>query len=256
MNKLAKFWRAMPLLQPPYIHPADLPIFCAHPNLFDEGKSDFRRFIKGPRFGNFDDNKFHASLLPSPFGGDLNRAKIFILMLNPGFAFADYHKDKLSQRWKKRTLHQKLSRAEFPFTALNPELCYRPGFIWWEKKLRQVLKRIAKERFNGSYFEAMRSLSKNLAVIELVPYHSASFKGSKIIRELPSVEVAKQFVHDVLLPHARRGKATVIVTRKAKEWGLKEGRNVVVYGREHARGASLGARTLGGKAILKHYGIT
>lgn len=100
----------------------------------------------------------------------------------------------------------------------------------------------------------MRSLSQRLAVIELIPYHSGSFKAYKIIEKLPSAQAARDYVQKAVLPKARRGDAVVIVTRKVREWRVG-GKNVILYKGSETRGASMSPRSKGGLAILKRYGI-
>ena len=104
-----------------------------------------------------------------------------------------------------------------------------------------MLREVAKERFDGSYVRAMRDLSHRLASVELV-------------RQLVSTRRARQFV-ERLLPAVKRGEKTLIVTRKAKEWGIKAGRNVVVYtGGTHPRGASraCNSRRTGHPQAIRH----
>ncbi|WP_454632785.1 hypothetical protein [Bradyrhizobium cenepequi] len=253
MNSLVRFWRRCDFRNPPYIHPDDRDIVLANPKLFDTTVVTFDSFLTSDRFGRFDDNRFHMSLLPSPYGGDLDRADIYILMLNPGFSPADYYHTAESRSRKIRMLRQSMNREKFPFVSLDPELCWRPGFVWWEKKLREVIGRIADAK-KLSYVEAMQDLSQRLAVVELVPYHSSSFRAAKVITQLASVNAARTYVRKSLLPRARSGDAVIIVTRKIKAWGIK-GRNVVLYENGETRGASMGIRSRGGKAILKRYGI-
>jgi len=92
-----------------------------------------------------------------------------------------------------------------------------------------------------------------VAQIELVPYHSSAFGGHALIEKLESVRVARRYVHDVLVPAARKGAKTIIVTPQAEAWGVKRGRGVVIYKGGQTRGASLGPDTPGGKAILRRY---
>ena len=42
----------------------------------------------------------------------------------------------------------------------------------------------------------------------------------------------------------------MIITRKAKEWGVEPSSRVIVFGAREARGANLGPDTRGGRAIL------
>jgi hypothetical protein len=195
--------------------------------------------------------------LPVPYIGNLNQADILIFLLNPGFTYSDYWAESKMPGFRvrlERNLQQSFEETEFPFLYLDPEFCWHPGFIWWEKKLRDVITDIAKQYFNGKYRAALRDLSRRLACLELVPYHSASFGDHALIEQLPSVQVVRQFVRDTLVPDANAHKRTLIVTRQVKVWGLPTNtKNTVVYEGGHTRGASLSVKSSGGDAILKRY---
>jgi len=153
-------------------------------------------------------------------------------------------------------LRQSFGGVEFPFLGLDPQFCWHGGFVWWEKKLRGVITEIASKRFKGRYFEALRDLSKKLACVELVPYHSPSFSGHALINYLPSVKMVQTFVRKSLVPDANEDKRTLIVTRQAKAWGLPPStKKLVIYMGGETRGASLSPNSRGGKAILRRYDI-
>jgi hypothetical protein len=82
--------------------------------------------------------------------------------------------------------------------------------------------------------------------IKLVPYHSISFGTSK---RLASANVARRFASRLTADR------TVIVTRGVRDWSLPDAPNIIKYPPSHARSASLGPKTLGGRAILAAYGI-
>ena len=152
-----------------------------------------------------------------------------------------------------KTIAQDFTGTEFPFIWLDPEYCWHGGFRWWESKLRPILRIIAENKLRGNYLSALRSLSKRLAAVELVPYHSSTFKAHRLIEDLPSVHAARIFVQDILM----QADKTVIVTRQVEAWKLPKGLpNLISYGRGLARGASLGPDTPGGRAILAQYGIS
>lgn len=269
-NSLVRFWDSFKIGEAPYIHPKDknykfkkgrskgqtiLETDCVHKNAMD-----FKAFLKSKSFGNDKDTGFHLSILPSPYKGDLKRAKIFILLLNPGLSYTDYYGERRGDgnltRKLKANLKQKLGKSKFPFIWLDPGLCWHAGFVWWESKLRNVLRKIAKNDSKSSYNEALQRLSQKIACIEIVPYHSLKFKNSSFLHELPSVKAAKNFVLKNLLPRAERGEITLIVTRQSKAWGLKKLKEkIIVYEGGQTRGASLGSCTEGGKAILQKFGI-
>ena len=57
-------------------------------------------------------------------------------------------------------------------------------------------------------------LQSQIASIELVPYHSKRFSfPAKLVPSLKSTDLAKKYVHEVLLPAALRGERLVVATR-------------------------------------------
>jgi hypothetical protein len=249
VNDLIKFWESLNSSVPPFIHPGDQELLETEPRL------NFQKYINGkrfdPRVGGF-----HFSLFPVPYAGDLQNAKIVILLLNPGFNYSDYWAEYESRGFRsrlKRNLAQEFGTGDFPFMFLDPQFCWHTGFHWWEKKLRSVACELVRKRKAKNYLEALRCLSKNIACIELIPYHSASFQKPRLIKTLPSAEAARSFVQERLRPMAEKGKKTLIVTRNADGWGFEKARvskELRIYSSGHARGAHLGTNTDGGKAIL------
>ena len=198
------------------------------------------------------------SLLPVPYAGDLKKADIIILLLNPGLGASDYWGEFSVPAYRERiekTLRQDLSGAEYPFCYLDPEICWSGGFRYWEKKFHPLLSIIAKEKFNGRYLDALRHFSTRLATVELVPYHSPTFDAHSLVEKLPSVKQIQRFVRENLLPDVGAGKKSLIVTRRAKDWGMPVSPHVIVYQGWETRGANFGPTSSGGRAILKRYGI-
>lgn len=239
------------------MHPEDWPILQRFTKHIDADPKDFRQFLKSDRFGSRD-HKLHLSLLPLPYSGNLETAEIFILLLNPGFSYVDYYEEYECDAFRERrikNLAQDFEGVEFPFSGLDPEFCWGGGFAWWESKLYDVIGRIAQKRFSGRYLHALQYLSQRMAHVELIPYHSSGFSSHALIQKLPSAQMARAFVRDVLIPDARRGDRIVIVTRRAKDWGFPKGRRgVVIYKGGHTRGASLSPNSSGGRAILRRLG--
>lgn len=256
-NDLIEFWRQAQISEPPFVHPADLEILRTQARWIEDDAVDFESYISGPRFAACKDDRFHLSLLPLPYAGDLERADFIILLLNPGFSYTDYWGETNVPEFRKQllsNLNQQFDRQEYGFPYLDPQFCWHSGFVWWEKKLRELVQEIARRKFNGNYRDALKEFSHRIASLELVPYHSSSFKEHGVIDRLPSVAKIRTFVHDKLVPAARAGKKTLIITRQAKAWKLRTGEeNIVVYEGGHTRGASLSLRSEGGKTILRHY---
>jgi len=255
------FWQRCSLDERLLCHPDDKLMLQSKPTLADTGGITFPEFIKSCRFRK-KESKLHLSLTPVPYVGNIRKADIFILGLNPGVHPADYWAETLdephSRRFRERragALRQNFDRIEFPFLSLDPEFSWHSGFFYWEKKLREVIFLIAERWCECSYLDALRSVANRLAVIELVPYHSEQFGAHSFINKLPSIQTAKRFVHQAILPDARHGRKVIIVTRQARNWGLdkEDSEYVCVYDSTQARGASLSPNSPGGKAILRHY---
>jgi hypothetical protein len=260
LNDLISFWQRCPTGKPPFTHPDDLRVLQKKGKTdVDERSMNFDSYLTDQRFGRFDDRRLHSSLLPVPYLGDLANAKIVILLLNPGLSYTDYWGEAKMSTFRRRlvdNLGQSFNGVEFPFLGLDPQFCWWGGFVWWEKKLRDVATIIADKKFYGKYFDALRDLSTKLACVELIPYHSSSFSSHAILEQLPSSKMIRKFVLESLIPDSQAGKRTLIVTRQIKAWKLpKQNDNIVVYEGGHTRGASLSQNSSGGKAILKSYGI-
>lgn len=253
MNSLVEFWSDCDLRKGPFIHPLDREVLANHPKLVDRKVRTHKSFVRGADFGKFDDRHFHFSLLPVPYIGNLDKARVVILMLNPGLSLADYFTDDdtLHSRDLRRVIRQDFRNIEFPFLSLDPKYCWTGGFVWWEKKLRKVVLQVGEKR-RLNYSDALRYVSQRIACIELVPYHSRKFGGQRLLNKLPSEISARQYVANVLVPKARRGEVKVIAARSARAWDLGAScRHVVAYQGGLTRSAPMGPNTPGGKALLR-----
>ncbi|HEX4042377.1 MAG TPA: hypothetical protein VHY10_11790 [Xanthobacteraceae bacterium] len=259
MNSLVEFWRSYSLAGPPYIHPEDKAALGQglQGAYFDGSIDTFDSFVAGSRFGKFSDNRFFTALVPAPYMGQLDKADIVILMLNPGFEYVDYFAEYRMpgiKEMRHKTFRQELDDFKFPFCWLNPEYCWHSGFMYWERKLRKVISEIANRHYCDRYLDALEGLSRRLATLQLVPYHSAKFEAGKIIEKLPSVREMKKYAKDTLEPAARRGEKTLIVMRQRQAWSLNDQKpNIVVYDSNLALGARLEPTTRGGEAILNRF---
>jgi hypothetical protein len=76
-----EFWRETKIGKSPIIHQGDEGILSVE-------NCNYRSYIQYANSAEFNDkkNQFHLGLIPVPFAGDINRADIFILLLNPGFS--------------------------------------------------------------------------------------------------------------------------------------------------------------------------
>ena len=197
--------------------------------------------------------KVHLNLLPIPYIGNIEKAKVIILSANPGLGATDYKIDDEDDSYRKILMNnlKQESFDDFPFFCLNPQYAWHGGFDYWEPRFWPIIVQLI-EKKSLNYYGALREISNLIAVIEYIPYHSIS---SPVFRGLESTRMMKEYVHKVLLSRARNGQIDIIVTRKAKEWGLSNEKHVIVYSSGQARSASLGIESDGGKRILKYFGI-
>ena len=255
MHDLIRAWRSARMDGPPYVLPGDERLLEHQRPLVLRSREEV---LRHPDFDFSGDGRIHLGLLPVPFAGDLARADIFILLLNPGFKPADYFTEFGNSEFRAalRTNLKQPSRAPaYPLFYLNPQFADSGGYRYWREKLARLLA-MAQQKHDQKLKDVLRTFSRRIAILELFPYHSSVAGLSRaMLRSLRSVELMHAFVHDVLVPRARAGDALLIVTRKAAEWGLKSHRNVVVYGAMEARSAHLTPASAGGRAIARRLGL-
>ena len=261
-NALVTFWRKFePKPGQLNVHPEDLDWLREQEGKpFNQAHESFPQFIHGTRFGNEEDAIPHLSLLPSPFHGDLNRADIFILLMNPGFSASDYYADQ-DPSFRSHTianLRQRGINPKFPYFSLNPEFVWSGAFQWIESRMRPILHAI-QEKHCCSYYDALSTLSRRLAVVELFPYHSANGRAipSGVWKELPSVKQAKTFVSEELLKPG--SNYLVVLARSHEKWDLPKRRISNLVECAKGRGITFNPKLIGekasaGKAILAKLG--
>src|SRR6266542_3172657 len=89
---LIEEWAAWEALMPPFVLARDEEVLI-------EGRSGkslvtvatWNEAYSDDQFGAPGDGRLHLGLLPQPFCGNLRRATIYILLLNPGLGSTDYY---------------------------------------------------------------------------------------------------------------------------------------------------------------------
>lgn len=238
-------WRGVSL-KPPFVLPGDA-VLLEKRHERRRCVLDLRQYLADPNFGSRD-KRLHLGLLPHPFAGRIDSAPVVLLCLNPGLNPQDYFGEYQFgfDAIRRRNLVQ---GPLMPW--LDPQLSWHSGFKYWHAKFAGIIDEVRRRR-RISRLEALRFVGEEIALLQLVPYHSASFGlPRRLVEQLESVRLARTFLNDVLLPRARNGKALVVCTRAAKRWRLDNEDSVLVYGPAQARGASIGPNTQGGKRILE-----
>ena len=165
---------------------------------------------------------FELSILPSPYNGDLARAKVFILLLNPGLSLADYHiaPDKEFVEESLSIINQEGFDSKFPFSCLNPNFYYWSGFQYWHSRLKPLILEIKTQKGLSTYKEALSFVAKNIATVQFVAYHSSQFgsEHEKISKQLSSNQKILQDSVKELIERARRKEIILLVGRAFQKW--------------------------------------
>jgi hypothetical protein len=177
-------------------------------------------------------------------------------MLNPGLSHGDYHAEYEASGFRSeqiRNLHQENGSTEYPFLFLNPQYAWHPGFVYWQSKFDDIL-RVISPKFRNNYQEALGFLSQKIASLELIAYHSRSHKRVPPAKLPTSTKLMLEFVHNELVPLAKRDQVSIIVTRGIRDWGIaveKGISSIIQYNGSEARAAYLTATSRGGSEILR-----
>lgn len=251
LESLLKTWQSLDLNKPPYILTGDQKILNESRTPISS-ISDFADWHSDKDFGQRPPHELQAGLLPIPYLGDLRKARVFLLTLNPGFGNLDIQSESTNPIFKHDlalNLHQTGLDPEYPFLTLNPKYSWHGGYEYWIKRFTDLVAFFQTDR-KCSFRESLAFIAQNVAILEAAPYHSTSFDVSKkVISQLQSSKAIYAFVREELLPRALEGKVLLIVLRANWFWGLKASAKVIIYEQSEARGSSLSLNSRGGKAI-------
>jgi len=194
--EIVRYWQQLDTEAGEFVHPED------------EGHRFQLR-----RYGFADD------LFPAPYVGSLADAAVVFAMINPGLQTGENSEYVMEKRPEMRealeaNLRQDLRGRKYPFMCLDPELSYHPGYDYWYSRLKRSIEDFA-SRYNTSLEDAQGFFADNVAILELVPYHSVEYKGA-LHRTLPSSKQALRAFEQL------RKERLVIVSRKHRDWGLRK----------------------------------
>lgn len=159
-----------------------------------ECDKDYPNYLFVPKYGLKLKN-----LIPSPYTGDPKNSIIYLLALNSGYT--ENIDEKFHMKYESLLKDQLVHKFDdYPFMPLNPCFEGDPGYIWWHKKLRHLIKEfdvkfIANKIFNIEYF----------------PYRSKKFK------ELPVILPSQKYTFS-LVEEAISNEKIIIIMRSKKYW--------------------------------------
>jgi hypothetical protein len=247
---LIEAWGEQEFRRPPYK-------FSGDEDRFLTGKTISIRndeLIRHENYADLDPRMLHLALIPVPFVGNLERADIFIALINPGLCLGLDHYVETIPEFRdllRRNLKQELGSEAYPFFKLDPRWHWTSAGTWWHRLFGGIIRAIAKNN-GSSYVEATKLVSKRIAALELVPYHSGnSTHISGLARKLESSRLMKAYANEVIIPRAKSGEALFVVASGRSMWGVTSRHPNVVYPPENSRRALFDVGNGAGQKILR-----
>jgi hypothetical protein len=171
-------------------------------------------------------DKLHINLHPQPFIGDIEKAFVYMLFGNPGFAIHDYA-DELDNPAHAAACVANLRQSSQGFFPLLPASADTGVANYWTGRLKSLIVALS-GRLKITTTAATNVVVQRIALIEAGAYHSKKFPGDWC-DDLPSSRAAKIFVKQVLVPRAQRGEALLFVWRRAAFWSVPPGTRGVIH---------------------------
>lgn len=189
-------------------------------------------YLKNSAYKDGDKRKtaIHFELLPQPLIGDVENAKIIICSLNPGFSTDDYKADELHRYDILEQLNPDNHNKTLFWLTEKPDNKgnLSGGAKWWQGKLDQkdknkslvykIIEEYSKKGISKSEEDVFDLLSKNMAAIELFPYHSEKFNSK--YAKCNSTDKIKDYVWNTLVKNAEKKNQLICFTRSFALWGL------------------------------------
>lgn len=138
---------------------------------------------------------------PEPYIGDINKARVIFLVLNPGFAESDVTVNPQNPYWVSETRKSLQHEAEVPFFYLSDRLAETGGYKWWRTHLKPL----------NDAGVSWEQLGQYCMCIELFSYHSIRYKHNK--QYLPSQQYSFWLVRE-----AMRLNKTIVIMRAKSKW--------------------------------------
>lgn len=187
----------------------------------------------------------HTGLVPLPFVGDVRRAKVYFLLLNPGLSANDYYAEYEAKGFRQRllaNLRQDFTETEYPFYPLDPDCAWHSGNEYWEGKLKHIALQLC-QRSSLPHSQVRKFLAQSVCAIEMLPYHSVSLDVPwGAMKKFSSVALARRCVK-ALMPRAQAGGCMLVVMRRVTHWEVNvDCEHVVRFSGGQSRGAHLGIK--------------
>ena len=144
------------------------------------------------------EHKLQTSVMPAPYNGGLDAAKVVFLSLNPGYDVSDNFRTEEYRKAIRENLADPYGYNNFVYLDksfssinVNGNIIKDPGYEWWEKRTRKLVERCGE-------------IKGRFMALEWFPYVSQKFKKPKEI--FPS----QMFTFELVREAIRRNKLIVI----------------------------------------------
>ena len=158
--------------------------------------------------------QYRTEVPPMPFSGNLLRAKVIMLTLNPGYV-EKVNKDKclkMKEAEKEQLLHLMRKALTLDGDGIyDHTVCSRDqGAHYWEKSFAKL----AMDAYGCPSNEINHPIYDDIAFFQLIGYHSVKFKDSAEIRHLPSMVFTKLLIKYL----ATKTDKTFLILRSEELW--------------------------------------
>ncbi|MBS0178607.1 MAG: hypothetical protein JSR20_07570 [Nitrospira sp.] len=199
---------------PSYVFPGDVLDDVPHVTL-----RDHEAFIHSREFELQNKQCLHLGLLPQPYIGNLEKARLILLGLNPGCNSGEYYYDR-NENFRNAlvgNIRLEWEQGGFPFIFLNPEFAWHSGFAYWTKHLKGLIETVQRMNRLFTYTDTLKYVSQRIACIELIPYHSIKSPSLRNLR-LQSTDMAIEYLRGVLKARVSQDKCFLLALRQRKQW--------------------------------------
>ena len=144
-------------------------------------------------------HSLRTELRPAFGAGPLAKARVVLCYLNNKFTEED---DKLGIDPIERLIDPPEDWGEYLAGIIEGRRDPLPFRPWGEVRIRDL---------DGI----------KVATFNIVPYRSREFRERSLARRLPSAQMARSYLHNVLLPEAAGSERFVVIVWGAKLWGVE-----------------------------------
>ena len=236
INELKEFWSKYTHYQ---LHPDDEKYlglnkdkYCLEISI-EEIRKKYGHDLKADQtrenFTNDKNNKHKilTNLLVVPFFGDVENAKIYILMGNPGFNPGAYI-DEVEDENYISLVNQNLKLELKTFKSLHEKAIKTEGYDYWSHKGRiPKITKLLTELNKKDYSQNYEFVKNSICVIESIAYHSCN-KPDNELYNLPSSRFTKRLVNEHVQTKVNKCEAMCFVWRSVSFWNMQDNKNLLI----------------------------